>query len=255
MCRRLCSNLGRIYRFRFAADDIIVYAVLYIRCAVWSAEKPVIVRLVFAKEYFIRLVAIKPARAEVFGFDSDHIVLHLVHFAICLCTIPCPTIAEPNSWQHVDRRVFGGSIGNRYLDKNVFDVRFRIFDKHVEIFILVEHSGIHQLKFAHQFTSIAIFVDQLFVRKRRLRILIQILHVGMRRRRIEIVVDLFHVFAMIPFASGKSEKAFFQDRIVPVPQSHGKTNSLVAVRDSGNTVFIPAVRPRPGMIMGKIIPC
>jgi len=57
----------------------------------------------------------------------------------------------------------------------------------------------------------------LVVRKCGLRILVQILHVGMRGSAVEVEVIFLYILAMIAFVAGKPKKPFFQDRITFVP--------------------------------------
>ena len=72
--------------------------------------------------------------------------------------------------------------------------------------------------------------------------------------RVEIEVIFFYVLAVIAFVAGQAEEAFFQNRITFVPQSQGKADGLLAVADSGQPIFIPAIGARAGMVVGKILP-
>ena len=41
--------------------------------------------------------------------------------------------------------------------------------------------------------------------------------------------------------AGEAEEAFFQDRIMTVPERQGKADVLVTVTEAGEPVFIPTV--------------
>ena len=45
------------------------------------------------------------------------------------------------------------------------------------------------------------------------------------------------------FPNGADEEPFFQNGIAPVPQGQRQAYMLVAIADSGDAVFIPAVSP------------
>jgi hypothetical protein len=58
---------------------------------------------------------------------------------------------------------------------------------------------------------------------------------------IKIKVVLLDVFAVIAFAVCQAEHALFQDRILAVPQGHGKAKSLPVIGNARQTVFAPAI--------------
>jgi hypothetical protein len=68
---------------------------------------------------------------------------------------------------------FRPAVANRYLDQDVFRRSLGIFDEHVEIAIVIKYSGISQLEFGIMTRSPAIFTDEPFIRKGRLRIFVQ----------------------------------------------------------------------------------
>jgi len=74
------------------------------------------------------------------------------------------------------------------------------------------------------------------------------------RRAVEVEVVFLDVLAVVAFVAGRAEDPLFQDGIAPIPQRQGKADVLVTVADAGDAVFVPAVRPRAGMIVGEIFP-
>ena len=154
----------------------------------------------------------------------------------------------------MQRRFIRTSIERRNLYKDVFDVGLRILHKHIEIAILGEYAGVDQFVLRFLPAAPPILRDQLFVRKRGLRIFVKHLHVTMRRRRIQIKVVFLHIFAVIALVPVEAEKSFFQNRIVPIPHREAEADQLVPVADSADSVFSPAVSTRTGVIVRQIFP-
>src|SRR5262249_38160978 len=92
------------------------------------------------------------------------------------------------------------------------------------------------------------------VRIRRLRILVEILRVGMRRRRVEVVVILLHVFAVIPLRIGQPKEPLFDDGVFAVPQRNGETQELAIVAESRDAVFPTAVAATPSLVVREVAP-
>src|SRR5262249_61345763 len=55
-------------------------------------------------------------------------------------------------------------------------------------------------------------------------------------------------------AAGEAEQALLQDGIVTVPQRDGEAQPPVVVRDSGDAVLAPPVRPRARVVVGERVP-
>jgi hypothetical protein len=119
--------------------------------------------------------------------------------------------------------------------------RLRVFDEHVEVAVGVEDSRVEQLVFRFAATACAVLLHQVRIRKSRLRVLVQELHVGMGRRAVEVEVVLLHVLAVVALAVGEAEQPFLQDRVAPVPQRKCEAQPLLVVADAAKSVFAPAV--------------
>ena len=115
-------------------------------------------------------------------------------------------------------RRFRTAIVHGDSDQHVFGIGLGVFDKHIEVAVVVEDARIQQLVLELFPGAARIGLHQIAIREFRLRILVEILHVGMRRRAVEIEVVLLDVLAVIAFAVGQSEQALFQDRVASVPQ-------------------------------------
>ena len=72
--------------------------------------------------------------------------------------------------------------GDRHHD--VVGRGFGVFDLHVKIAIVVKDAGVEQFVLRIMPTALGVLRDQVVIRKRRLRVFVEIAHVRMRRRRI-----------------------------------------------------------------------
>ena len=154
---------------------------------------------------------------------------------------PGPGIAEPDGGEQVEFGEIRSAVVSGNPDQDVFVCGFGIFDKHVEVPVVVKCSGVHQLIFPFVFAALPVFFDQLRIGKGLLGIFIQKLHVGMRGRGVKVKVIFFDVFPMITFVAGQSKQALFQNRIFPVPESQREANVLVTVADAADAIFSPPI--------------
>ena len=149
---------------------------------------------------------------------------------------------------------FRSAIAYTDLDQDVVRRLLGILDKNVEVTVFIEDPGIEQLILHVAAGAPLVGLDQIFVGIRRLRILVQILHVRVRRRAVEVEVILLDVFAMVAFAVGQPEQAFLENRVFAVPQRHAEAQQLHVVGDAGQTVFAPVIGARAGLIVGEVVP-
>src|SRR5207244_1238053 len=124
----------------------------------------------------------------------------------------------------------------------------------IKIAVVIEDARVDQLVLRGMLVAAAVLLDQPRVGKFSLRVLVQVLHVGMRGRRVEIEVVFFDVLAVIPLAARQPEGPLFEDRISTVPQRNGKANELAPIADAGQPIFIPPVGLGPRMVVRQVIP-
>src|SRR5205085_11034188 len=74
------------------------------------------------------------------------------------------------------------------------------------------------------------------------------------RRAVEVKIIFLHILAVVAFAIDQSEQTFLQNRICAVPKRERETKTLLVVRNSGQSVFAPAVRARARLIVAEVIP-
>ena len=92
-----------------------------------------------------------------------------------------------------------------------------VFDKDVEIPVLIEQAGVDQFKFWRMLRPCGVALAQLRVWIFPLRVLVEHFEISVRRRRIEVIVILFHVLAVIALGTSQTEKPFLQVRITFIP--------------------------------------
>ncbi len=109
----------------------------------------------------------------------------------------------------MQRRRLPSPIPNTDFDQKVFRGFFRVFHKHIEIVVPIEHACIQQFVLKLVPRSVFVCGHQFVVRIFPLRIFVQVLHVGMGRRAVQVEVILFHILAVVPFAVGQSKQPFF----------------------------------------------
>src|SRR5215510_3117144 len=59
---------------------------------------------------------------------------------------------------------------------------------------------------------------------------------------------------MITLAVGESKEPLFQNRIALVPESQGKAESLLVIRDAAQPVFAPSIGARAGLVVWEVVP-
>ena len=149
---------------------------------------------------------------------------------------------------------FGPAIADADLDQDILRSVLGVLDEHVEVAIVVEDAGIQQFIFRILTAALPIGPDQVVVWKCRLRILVQVFHVRVGRRIVQVEVILLDIFAVVALAIGEAEQALFQNGIFAVPERKGKTEQLLVVAESGQTVLAPVISSRTSMIVGEVIP-
>ena len=165
-----------------------------------------------------------------------------------------PVVPEPQRRQEMQFGRVRSPVDRRDLHQDVFRTGLGVLHEDVEVPVVVEDAGVEQLVLDLVPGTPAVRLHQVGVGKRRLRILVEILHVRVRRRAVEVEVVLLHVLAVVALAVGQSEEPLLEDRILPVPQGQREAEALLVVGNAGQAVFAPAVGARAGLIVGEEIP-
>src|SRR5262245_29796339 len=77
----------------------------------------------------------------------------------------------------------------------------------------------------------------------------------MSRSGIEVEIIFLDILAMVTFRTRETEETFFEDRIVLVPQRQRKTDELLPITNTAESIFVPTIGSGARMIMRKIVPC
>ena len=106
----------------------------------------------------------------------------------------------------MQRGGFRSAVDHRDRDEDVFRAGLGVLNENVEVPVVVENAGVEQF-YSNPFRDALVLLHQIGVRKCRLRILVQVLHVGMRRRAVDVeVVQLLHILAVVTLAVGQAEE-------------------------------------------------
>src|SRR5271169_1771376 len=89
--------------------------------------------------------------------------------------------------------------------------RLAVFDKYVEIAVLVENPGVQKFELKSSPSALPVFLQQPLVWVPRLRVFVEVLHVGMGRSAVEVEVVFLGVFAMIAFAGRQTKDWLLQN--------------------------------------------
>src|SRR5580704_2561702 len=146
-------------------------------------------------------------------------------------------------------RGLGASIAYADFDQQVVGRRLCVFNKYVEVAVVVKNAGVQQLVFLFVARALAVGIDEVGVRIGAVRVLVEVLHVRVGGSASEVKVVLLYVLAMIAFAVGQAEKPLLKDRILAVPQRNREAQHAMNVANPGQTVFAPTVCARARLVM------
>ena len=152
-----------------------------------------------------------------------------------------PGVAKEERGKKVDLGRLRSPIGDGEADRDVVGRELGVLHADVEVAVAGKHPGVEQLVLRLVPRAVPVGPDQVVVGKRRLRVLVQILHVRVGRRRIEIEVVLLDVLPVIALAVRKTEQPLLEDRIATVPERDREAEELAVVGDAGEAVLSPTV--------------
>ncbi len=141
--------------------------------------------------------------------------------------------------QHVELGRLGTPVRGADADQDVFRAGLGVLHDDVEVPIVGKRAGVEQLEFRRPPVAPRVLLHEARVGKRRLRVLVEHLHVGVRRRGVEVEVVLLDVLAVIALAAGEPEEPLLEDRIAPVPEGQREAEPPHGCRRSRRC------RPRP----------
>jgi hypothetical protein len=154
----------------------------------------------------------------------------------------------------MQRRCLGPAVADRDAHLQVLRIDLGVLDEHVEVAVLVEDAGVDQLVVRRRAIAAPILLDEVAVRERRLRVLVEHPHERVRRRGVQVEVVLLDVLAVVALVAGQAEQALLEDRIAAVPQREGEAQLLATIGDAREPVFVPPVGACAGVVVGQIFP-
>src|SRR5882724_4507939 len=156
----------------------------------------------------------------------------------------------------MNRRRFRSPIVNVDAHEHVLWSSLGVFNKHVEVAVVVENAGVEQLELRLAGVAFAppVLLHKLRVRKFPLRILVEHLQVRVRGRGVEVVVKFLCIFAVIALTVREAENTLLQNRVSAVPQREREAEALLVVANPRDSVLTPAIRAAAGMVVREIFP-
>ncbi len=168
---------------------------------------------------------------------------------------PVPGITEPQGGHQITLRRLGTSIDNADPRDHVVRIRLGVLNKDVEVAVLGEYTGVHELELGVIGSAPGALLDELLVGKSPLGILVEHLQVAVRRCGVKIVVVLFDILPVVALFSGETEEPLFQNGVAPIPHGKRQAEVLVAVGDPADPILTPAVGAASRVVVGKVVPC
>src|SRR5512140_711715 len=165
-----------------------------------------------------------------------------------------PIVAEPECGKQMKFGRFGAAVYGGNLHEDILGTRLGIFHKNVKVSVLRENAGIKEFILHVLPRSMPVRLYKIRIWKCRLRIFIEVLHVGMGSSRVEIKVVLLHIFPVVPFAIGQAKEALFEDRVFAVPESQGKAKMLSVIGNPCQPILSPSICPGSRLVMREVIP-
>jgi hypothetical protein len=167
---------------------------------------------------------------------------------------PGPDIAKPEGRQHVDHAFLGPPVVYADLYQQIRGRGLRVFHKDVEIPIFIEYAGVEQFVLGIGLAATPVGVYQIRIRICALRILIEIPHIRVGRRAVQVIIVFLDVLPVIGLAVGQPERPLLNYRVLAVPQRQRKTQPLVIVTETGETILTPVIGTRTGLVVAEIVP-
>lgn len=150
--------------------------------------------------------------------------------------------------------IFGVLSGALARMDEAMDLAKAYLDEHIPVTIFIEDTSIHELVFWLLPVPALVLRDQLFVREPSLRVLVEVLHVGVRGRGVEVVVELLDIFTVVSLMASNTEKTLLEDGILAIPERKTKAETLVVIRHACHSVFTPSVSARSRMLVREVGP-
>ena len=232
--------------------DVLVERVLHVGSGVRRSEQALVVRFVLGEEERRSAFAPELPRPERRVLSDDRARRTHAHRPLLL-PVP-PHVAEPQVGKHVHRRPLRAAVGKGDADRDVLGLVLRVLDVDVEVVVVVEDPGVHELVLELVAAPVVVRGDDVVVGIAAERVAVPVLEIGARRRGVEVEVVLLHVLAVVSLRVGQAEHPLLEDRVDAVPQRDREAEDLGVVAESGDAVLAPLVGARAGLVVGEVLP-
>ena len=256
--RRLGADLVRVHGIGVVIHDPVVDGVLWVTAGTLQAEQPSAVGLVVAEQEAGLAFAAQDASAELGVLHLDRppaaIAVPGTQSRPRVAQAERPGVAEPDLGKEVDLGLLGAPVVNGKPRHEVVGRGLGVFDRHIEVALAVEHSGVDELEFGIALAAAAVLTHQPVVGKLPLRVLVEHLQIRVRGCRVEVEVVFLDVLAVVSLLAAEAEHPLLEDRVTAVPQRQRQAKPLAVVADSGDTLLTPPVRLAAGHVVGGEAP-
>ena len=167
---------------------------------------------------------------------------------------PRPRVAEPQRGEQPDGLLVRRSVADGDADAQVVGGGLGVVDGNLPVPVAVEDAGVEQLVFGIAGTPAPVLRGEADVGELGLRVQVTPPHPRVGRRAVEIPPVLLGVLAVVALGTGESENPLLQDRVASVPEGEREAQPLLVIADPAEPVLIPAVHPRPGVVMREPVP-
>ena len=173
-----------------------------------------------------------------------------------LVRLPRPGVAIPQLRQYVNRRRLRPAIGHRDPAEEVLRGCLGVFHCDVEIPMRkpLFAQRIKQFVLADILAATLVRAEQVLIRERRLRILVDHSGVGMGGQVVGVEPVVLDVLTVVALLVGQPIGPFLEELVVAVPQRDTHADDLVAVAPAGQTVLVPPIRAASGMFEREVRP-
>jgi hypothetical protein len=107
----------------------------------------------------------------------------------------------------MQRRRLGAAVDRANADQDIVRASFGVFDKHVEIAVVVEDARVEQLVLRVVLAAAGVLGHQIGIGVDSLRVLVEHPHPRVRGRRVQVKVVFFDILTMVAFGAGQPKQA------------------------------------------------
>ena len=166
------------------------------------------VGFVLGEEQFRFPVNVEVVVAETVVRNREQVRPHPRNARSHRVRLPTPRVAKPDLREDVEFRGGRAAVVRRDSHQHFVRPGLGVLHEHVEVAVAVEDAGVEQFELRVARAALVAFLEQLRVRERTLRVLVEELQVALRGRGVEVVVKLLDVFAVVALGVVEPEEAF-----------------------------------------------